>query len=175
MVKKLHDHGIGIQGCFVFGFDNDDESVFERTVEFVDKTKIDLPRYAVVTPFPGTGYLPPAGGRGPAAAQALVAVRRRARRLSAQADESRSGCKKGWNGRGGRAIRWRSMFTRHARLPLSFLPLWVSLNLGYRYYAKHLPTKTGPTVYRDPAYMADARRRRVQRRELRTKAAVAVS
>ena len=28
VVKKLHDHGIGIQGCFVFGFDNDDESVF---------------------------------------------------------------------------------------------------------------------------------------------------
>ena len=42
-------------GCFVFGFDNDDESVFERTVEFVDRTKIDLPRYAVVTPFPHTG------------------------------------------------------------------------------------------------------------------------
>src|SRR6516162_4935323 len=55
VVKKLHDHGIGIQGCFVFGFDNDDENVFERTVEFVDQTKIDLPRYAVVTPFPGTG------------------------------------------------------------------------------------------------------------------------
>src|SRR5437660_781585 len=45
VVKKLHDQGIGIQGCFVFGFDNDDESVFKRTVEFVDRTKIDLPRY----------------------------------------------------------------------------------------------------------------------------------
>ena len=55
IVRKLHDHGIGIQGCFVFGFDNDDDSVFERTVEFVDRTKIDLPRYAVMTPFPGTG------------------------------------------------------------------------------------------------------------------------
>ena len=42
-------------GCFVFGFDSDDESVFERTVEFVDRTKIDLPRYAVATPFPRTG------------------------------------------------------------------------------------------------------------------------
>ena len=39
VVKKLHDHGIGIQGCFVFGFDNDDESVFEQTVEFVDRTQ----------------------------------------------------------------------------------------------------------------------------------------
>ena len=40
------------------------------------------------------------------------------------------------------------------------LPLSVSLNLGYRYYAKHLPTKTGPTVYRDPEYMAEAAARR---------------
>src|SRR5262249_21259238 len=55
VIKKLHDHGIGIQGCFVFGFDSDDETVFERTVEFVDRTKIDLPRYAVITPFPNTG------------------------------------------------------------------------------------------------------------------------
>ncbi len=29
-------------------------SVFERTVEFVDRVHIDLPRYAVLTPFPGT-------------------------------------------------------------------------------------------------------------------------
>src|SRR5262249_39005113 len=55
VVKKLHDHGIGIQGCFVLGFDNDDPNVFERTVEFVDRVKIDLPRYAVATPFPNTG------------------------------------------------------------------------------------------------------------------------
>ena len=27
----------------------------KRTVEFVDRTKIDLPRYAVATPFPNTG------------------------------------------------------------------------------------------------------------------------
>ena len=87
VVRKLHDHGIGIQGCFVFGFDNDDESVFERTVEFVDRTRIDLPRYAVMTPFPGHG-LTIAGSRPKdVSAQELVALRRRARRLSAPADE----------------------------------------------------------------------------------------
>src|SRR6516225_7617212 len=55
VVQKLHDHGIGVQGCFVFGFDDDEESVFERTVEFVDRARIDLPRFAVATPFPRTG------------------------------------------------------------------------------------------------------------------------
>jgi radical SAM superfamily enzyme YgiQ (UPF0313 family) len=54
VARKLHDRGIAIQGCFVFGFDTDDPSVFERTVEFVNESNIDLPRYAVCTPFPGT-------------------------------------------------------------------------------------------------------------------------
>lgn len=53
-IKVLHDHGIAINGCFVFGLDGDDPSVFERTVEFVDKAAIDLPRFSVATPFPGT-------------------------------------------------------------------------------------------------------------------------
>jgi len=33
---------------------DEDESVFEKTVEMVIKTKIDLPRYAILTPFPRT-------------------------------------------------------------------------------------------------------------------------
>ena len=53
---------------------------------------------------------------------------------------------------------WRSMFTRVAG-SRCVLPLSVSLNLGYRYYAKHLPTKTGATVYRDPQCMAETAQR----------------
>jgi radical SAM superfamily enzyme YgiQ (UPF0313 family) len=53
-VKKVHDAGIAINGCFVFGHDGDDPDVFQRTVEFVDRAGIDLPRFSIVTPFPGT-------------------------------------------------------------------------------------------------------------------------
>ena len=53
-IKKLHDHGIGIEGAFIFGFDNDDKSVFERTVEFANRTKIELVQFGILTPFPGT-------------------------------------------------------------------------------------------------------------------------
>lgn len=53
-IKKLHDAGIIIQGCFVFGFDHDDRSVFEMTVDKVNELKIDIPRYAVYTPYPET-------------------------------------------------------------------------------------------------------------------------
>lgn len=56
LMKKLHDNGILVQGCFAFGGDEEDESVFDRTVEMIIKAKIDLPRYSILTPFPGTQY-----------------------------------------------------------------------------------------------------------------------
>ncbi|MDD6991233.1 MAG: radical SAM protein [Oscillospiraceae bacterium] len=56
LMEKLHDNGILVQGCFAFGGDEEDESVFDRTVEMVIKAKIDLPRYSILTPFPQTGY-----------------------------------------------------------------------------------------------------------------------
>lgn len=56
LMKKLHDNGILVQGCFAFGGDEEDESVFDRTVEMIIKAKIDLPRYSILTPFPKTGY-----------------------------------------------------------------------------------------------------------------------
>jgi radical SAM superfamily enzyme YgiQ (UPF0313 family) len=55
IVTRLHDHGISVLGCFMLGFDTDDPSVFERTLEFIEQSRIDLVRYTVFTPFPGTG------------------------------------------------------------------------------------------------------------------------
>jgi radical SAM superfamily enzyme YgiQ (UPF0313 family) len=55
VVERLHEHGIALQGCFVFGLDQDEPDVFMKTAEFAVAAKIDLPRYAVVTPFPNTG------------------------------------------------------------------------------------------------------------------------
>lgn len=54
LMEKMHDAGILIQGCFAFGGDEEDTDVFYNTVEMVDKIKIDLPRYSILTPFPGT-------------------------------------------------------------------------------------------------------------------------
>ncbi len=53
-IKKIRDHGIMIVGSFIFGFDHDDDSVFERTVRFCERNKIDLPIFFVLTPVPGT-------------------------------------------------------------------------------------------------------------------------
>lgn len=54
LVKRVHDHGIAIMGTFVFGFDSDTPDEFARTVEFAVRAAIDLPRFAVLTPFPAT-------------------------------------------------------------------------------------------------------------------------
>lgn len=63
-IKRLHDAGIAINGCFVFGHDGDDPSVFDRTIEFIDKAAIDLPRFAISTPFPNTGLYRKLKGEG---------------------------------------------------------------------------------------------------------------
>ena len=55
MVRRLHDIGVRINGCFAFGGDGDEKDVFKRTVETVQKLRIDLPRYSILTPFPKTG------------------------------------------------------------------------------------------------------------------------
>lgn len=56
VVERLHDRNIALQGCFVFGFDGDEPDVFEKTAQFAIDAAIDLPRFAIVTPFPGTPF-----------------------------------------------------------------------------------------------------------------------
>jgi len=54
-VKRLHSLGIMINGSFVFGLDDDDTSVFERTVEWGIDNAITTSTYHILTPYPGTG------------------------------------------------------------------------------------------------------------------------
>jgi len=51
-IKKFHDHGIAITASI--GFDNDDEGVFERTLKFLEKNKVDVATFYILTPLPGT-------------------------------------------------------------------------------------------------------------------------
>jgi radical SAM superfamily enzyme YgiQ (UPF0313 family) len=54
VVKALHDHGIMVQACFVFGFDTDDPSVFKEAGDCIAHAGFDLPQISIYTPFPGT-------------------------------------------------------------------------------------------------------------------------
>jgi radical SAM superfamily enzyme YgiQ (UPF0313 family) len=53
-IKRLHDHGVMINGSFVFGMDDDDETVFDRTVEWAVSQGIETATFHILTPYPGT-------------------------------------------------------------------------------------------------------------------------
>ncbi len=53
-IQRIHSHGIGVEGAFIFGLDNDDEGVFRRTVDFARRARLALAQFGIVTPFPGT-------------------------------------------------------------------------------------------------------------------------
>ncbi len=53
-VKRVHDAGVMVNGSFVFGMDEDDESVFERTVEWAVEQGIETATFHILTPYPGT-------------------------------------------------------------------------------------------------------------------------
>ena len=54
VIKRIHDHGIGIYGQFILGSDGDRKDIFQRTIEFVLGSKIDSASFTTLTPFPGT-------------------------------------------------------------------------------------------------------------------------
>lgn len=144
-VKKLHDHGIAIQGCFVFGFDSDDETVFEKTVEFVDRVKIDLPRYAVMTPFPGTQAFRQLKDEGRLLHQdwSLYDVEHvvfEPKQMTAE--RLQEGLIWSWQ----QSYSWRSIVSRVWGSRCAVL-LSLTLNTGYRFFARKLQQRTG-IVYR---------------------------
>jgi radical SAM superfamily enzyme YgiQ (UPF0313 family) len=55
-IKKIHDHGIAIVGCFIFGADTQDKDVFRRTVDFALANDIDAIQMTLETPLPGTAF-----------------------------------------------------------------------------------------------------------------------
>ena len=84
LIGDLHALGIAIQGCFVFGLDHDTPDVFDETVQFAVDAGIDLPRFAILTPFPGHAAAPRgSSARAASSRSELGALRRPARRVPA--------------------------------------------------------------------------------------------
>ena len=53
-IRRIHEHGIGVYGSFVFGYDHDTVDVFDHFLEFANRTCLDGAFLPVLTPFPGT-------------------------------------------------------------------------------------------------------------------------
>lgn len=136
LVATLHRHGIALQGCFVFGMDHDTPEVFLETARFAVEARIDLPRFAVVTPFPGTALF-----------QRLDREERILTRdwelydgqhvvfqpAQMTVEQLQRGIETAWR----HAYSVPSMLKRLASSP-SPLPVRIGTNLGYRFYAHNL-------------------------------------
>ncbi len=53
-IARIQGAGISVNGCFILGFDHDDESIFERTLEFSEGLGLSEMQITLLTPFPGT-------------------------------------------------------------------------------------------------------------------------
>jgi radical SAM superfamily enzyme YgiQ (UPF0313 family) len=136
LLADLHQLGIAVQGCFVFGLDHDTPRVFDETVDFAIDAGVDLPRFAVLTPFPGT----PLHERLAAEGRILTKnwelydgqhVVFEPKHMSA--DELRTGHERAWK----RAYDYASISRRLWNAKL-MTPVAIGTNLGYRYYSRHL-------------------------------------
>lgn len=54
-IRRLHDLGVMVNASFVFGMDDDDPTVFDRTVEWAVAQGVETATFHVLTPYPGTG------------------------------------------------------------------------------------------------------------------------
>jgi radical SAM superfamily enzyme YgiQ (UPF0313 family) len=54
-IRRLHGLGVMVNGSFVFGMDDDDAGVFDRTVEWAVGHGIETATFHILTPYPGTG------------------------------------------------------------------------------------------------------------------------
>ena len=53
-IRRLHESGVMINGSFVFGMDDDDATVFQRTVEWAIEQGIETATFHILSPYPGT-------------------------------------------------------------------------------------------------------------------------
>lgn len=53
-VRIFHESGISVLGCFVLGFDEDTRATFANIADFIDEVGVDLTRFSILTPYPGT-------------------------------------------------------------------------------------------------------------------------
>jgi radical SAM superfamily enzyme YgiQ (UPF0313 family) len=136
VVERLHEHGIALQGCFVFGLDHDEPDVFLKTAEFAVQARIDLPRFAIVTPFPNTALYKRLEAEGRILTKnwelydGQHVVFRPARMSVA---ELQAGAEAAWK----HAYSFRSIARRISHSPAPW-PVKLGTNLGYRFYAHHL-------------------------------------
>ncbi len=50
-IKRLKDHGIGVEGTIILGTDDQDEDYIKRLVDFLLEVELDVAEFTIMTPF----------------------------------------------------------------------------------------------------------------------------
>jgi radical SAM superfamily enzyme YgiQ (UPF0313 family) len=53
-VRRIQEHGITVNGCFILGLDGHTPDIFQKILNFVDEVALYEVQITVLTPFPGT-------------------------------------------------------------------------------------------------------------------------
>ena len=136
LVGKLHRHKIALNGCFVFGLDEDTPEVFLKTAEFAVEAGIDLPRFAAVTPFPGTALFRRLDAEGRIFTKDWELYDGQHVVFSPKGmdvAELQAGLEAAWR----HTYSLRSIYRRLRQSPMS-LPIALAANLTYRHYGRNL-------------------------------------
>ena len=136
LIVALHARGIALMGTFVFGLDDDGPEVFDATVRFAVENRIDLPRYAILTPFPGTALFRRLEAEGRILTRDWELydgqhVVFRPARMSVEALEA--GSRRAWRQTYSIGAIWHRY--RGSPAPTG---RFLAANLGYRHYARNL-------------------------------------
>jgi radical SAM superfamily enzyme YgiQ (UPF0313 family) len=54
VIQRIQSYGIAVQAGIVFGFDNDTETVFSETLDFLETAGVQNATFNILTPYPGT-------------------------------------------------------------------------------------------------------------------------
>lgn len=134
-VKRLHDHGIGISAGFVFGFDNDEPSVFERTLEFAGETGIDACNFKILTPYPGTPLYQRLDREGRIIDKDWSHYRGKTHVVFKPRCMSPEELLQGFKWVRRQCYQWKSIFRRLSKSRTSLLS-GIPMNMGYRYITR---------------------------------------
>ena len=147
LVKELHKRGIAINGCFVHGLDEDDKDCFKRTLDFIYRTNIDLPRFTICTPFPGTPFFKKLEKEGRILTKnwALYNAQHVVFRPKNMTPEELIE---------GHHWLWKNSYktlniVKRLASSRAFMEFSILANIGYKYYSMKLPLFNEQKIYRD--------------------------
>ena len=142
-IDKIHQFGIAVGGGFIFGFDSDDKSIFERTVKFAVESKMDFADFNILCPYPGTRIYDKLRKENRIIKMdwskyfGMYNVVFRPKRMSIE--ELRSGCLRAWR----QFYSYKSIFKRFLSRP-NFTS-WIN---PIAYFALNIGTKEGISNFR---------------------------